>query len=193
MSFAITEWNLNPNRNWYVKLADAGTDISVKLYPTQADAAANTNLVAEGTAAFGTGSEVLLLMSATGSPLISLFNDALLYHMKVSGADADLAKTFHVKPFVDLPDINHNVYRSESLIQKKALAEINAHTHTKKIRSIGIANHNPNLSTDDVLNIQSTMRSLNVLATVSERLISGTADALIDQVETIEYIDLTHG
>ena len=191
MPFAITEWNLNPNRNWYVKLADAGTDISVKLYPTQADAAANTNLVAEGTAVFGTGSETLLI--ATGSLLISLFNDALLYHLKVSGADADTAKTFHIKPFVDLPDINHNVYRSESLIQKKALAEINAHTHTAKIRSIGIANHNPLLRTDDVINIQSTMRSLNVLATVSERLISGTPDELIDQIETVEYLDLTHG
>jgi len=193
MPFAITEWNLNPNRNWYVKLADAGTNISIKLYPTQADAAANTNLVAEGTAVFGTGSETLLLMTATGSPLISLFNDALMYHLKVSGADADVAKTFHIKPFVDLPDINHNVYRSESLIQKKALAEINTHTHTAKIRNIGIANHNPNLSTDDVLNIQSTMRSLNVMATVSELLISGTPDSLIDQVETVEYLDLTHG
>jgi hypothetical protein len=191
MPFAITEWNLNPNRNWYVKLADAGTDISVKLYPTQADAAANTNLVAEGTAVFGTGSETLLI--ATGSLLISLFNDALLYHLKVSGADADTAKTFHIKPFVDIPDINHNVYRSEALIQKKALAEINAHTHTAKIRSIGIANHNPLLRTDDVINIQSTMRSLNVLATVSERLISGTPDELIDQIETVEYLDLTHG
>jgi len=193
MPFALTEWNLNPNRNWYVKLADAGTNISVKLYPTQADAAANTNLIADGTAAFGTGSEVLLIMSATGDPLISLFNDALSYHMKVSGADADPAKTFHIKPFVDLPDINHNVYRSESLIQKKALAEINAHTHTSKIRSIGIANHNPNLRTDDVLNIQSAIRSLNVLATVSELLIAGTPDALIDQVETVEYLDLAHG
>lgn len=193
MPFAITEWNLNPNRNWYVKLADAGTDISVKLYPTQVDAAAGINLVAEGTAAFGTGSETLLIMSVTGDPLISLFNDALLYHMKVSGADADPAKTFHIAPFVDLPDINHNVYRSESLIQKKALAEINAHTHTAKIRSIGIANHNPGLSTDDVLNIQSTVRSLNVLATVSEILISGTPDALIDHVETVEYLDLIHG
>jgi hypothetical protein len=191
MPFAITEWNLNPNRNWYVKLADAGTDISIKLYPTQADAVANTNLTAEGTAVFGTGSETLLI--ATGSLLISLFNDALLYHLKVSGADADTAKTFHIKPFVDLPDINHNVYRSESLIQKKALAEINAHTHTAKIRSIGIANHNPLLRTDDVINIQSTMRSLNVLATVSERLISGTPDELIDQIETVEYLDLTHG
>lgn len=193
MPFAITEWNLNPSRNWYVKLADAGTEISVKLYPTQADAAADTNLVAEGTAAFGTGSESILLPSATSSLLISLFNDALLYHLKVSGADGDTAKTFHIAPFVDLPDINHNVYRSESLIQKKALAEINTHTHTSKIRSIGIANHNPNLSTDAVLNIQSAMRSLNVLATVSEILITGTPDALIDQVETIEYIDLTHG
>jgi hypothetical protein len=191
MPFAITEWNLNPNRNWYVKLADAGTDISVKLYPTQADAVANTNLTAEGTAVFGTGSETLLI--ATGSLLISLFNDALLYHLKVSGADADPAKTFHIKPFVDIPDINHNVYRSEALIQKKALAEINAHTHTAKIRSIGIANHNPLLRTDDVINIQSTMRSLNVLATVSERLISGTPDELIDQIETVEYLDLTHG
>ena len=193
MSFSITEWNLNPNRNWYLKLADAGSNISVKLYPTQADASADTNLTAEGTAEFGAGSESTLLMNASGAPVISFFNDALTYHLKVSGADADTTKTFHITPFIDLPDINHNVYRSETLIQKKALAEINAHTHTAQTRSVGIANHNPGLSTGDVLNIQSTMRSLNVLATINELLISGTPDALVNQVETVEYLDLTHG
>jgi len=192
MAFAITEWNLNPNRNWYVKLADAGSNISIKLYLTQADAAAGTNLIADGTAEFGTDSESTLDMIAE-SPEISLFNDALIYHLKVSGADADTTKTFHVMPFVDLPNINHNIYRSEALIQRKALTEINAHTHTVKKRSIGIANHNTNLQVNDVLNIQGTMRTLDVLVTVTERTISGTTDALTDQVETVEYLDLKHG
>lgn len=192
MSFAITEWNLNPNRNWYVKLADAGSDISVKLYPTQADAAADTNLAAEGTADFGTGSKVILLFFAAQGPAISLFNDALSHHLKVSGVDADTTKTFHIAPFIDLPDINHNVYRSEALTQKKATSEINMHTHTQKNRSIGIAKHSTALSTGNVLNVQSTKRSLNVLATITEVLIIAAPDSLIERIETVQYLDMTH-
>ncbi|MBW2632477.1 MAG: hypothetical protein JRC90_12125, partial [Deltaproteobacteria bacterium] len=187
MTFAITEWNLNPNRNWYVKMADAGSDISIKLYPTAADAVADTNLVAEGTAAFGTGVEAALAMDAAGAPEISLFNAALSYHLKVSGADSDTTKTFYVMPFVDLPDINNSIYRSEALIEKKAIVEINRHTHTAKIRSIGVGNHNPALVTGDVLGVQSTMRGIDVLTTVSERVILATPDSLTDQVETIQY------
>jgi len=193
MTFAITEWNLNPNRNWYVKLADAGSEISIKLYLTAADAVADTNLVAEGTAAFGTGVEAALAMDAAGAPEISLFNAALSYHLKVSGADSDTTKTFHVMPFVDLPDINNSIYRSELLINKKATIEINRHTHTAKIRSIGVGNHNPALAVDDVLGVQSTMRGIDVLTTVSERVIIATPDALTDQIETIQYADVQHG
>jgi len=192
MSFAITEWNLNPNRNWYVKLADAGSDISVKLYSTQADAAAGSNLVAEGTADFGTGSECILEVGSTANFIISLFNDALLYHLKVTGADADTVKTFHVAPFIDLPGINHNIYRASEIIRKKAVFEINKHTHTHINRSIGIANHNTGLRTDDVINIQSSMRSLNVMAIVKEILITATTDSLIDQIETVEYTDVSY-
>jgi hypothetical protein len=38
MSFAINDWNLNPNRLWYIKIIDIGTKISVELYRTQEDA-----------------------------------------------------------------------------------------------------------------------------------------------------------
>jgi len=193
MSFIIADWNINPNRNWYVKLIDTGTRISVKLYPTQADAAADTNLVAEGTADYGTASESALSMDDAGTPEISVFNTALTYHLKVSGQNGDATKTFNVTPFIDLPDINNNIYRSETLIQKKATSQINQHTHTAKIRSIGVGNHNPILSTDDVLSIQSTMRDLNVLATVSELVIIATPDSLTDQVEAIQYTDVQHG
>ncbi|MBU8911949.1 MAG: hypothetical protein KOO65_11825 [Desulfobacterales bacterium] len=193
MSFTIAEWNINPNRHWYVKLADAGSEISVKLYPTAADAVADTNLVAEGTAAFGTASEAVLTMDDAGSPEISLFNAAMTYHLKVSGADSDATKTFNVTPFVDLPDINNSIYRSEALINKKAIAEINRHTHTAKIRSIVAGNHNPALVTDDVLGVQSAMRGIDVLTTVSERVIIATPDSLTDQIETIEYADVQHG
>jgi len=192
MSFAIIEWNLNPNRNWYVKLADAGSDISVKLYATQADAAADTNVVAEGTAEFGTDSESTLIMKTGGTPEISLFNEALTYHIKVSGADSDAQKTYKITPFVDLPGINHNIYRSETLIQQKAITEINSHTHTSKIRDIGIAAHIPELKTGDTINIQSALRDINVLSTTTEVLIIATPDTLINQIETVQYIDLSH-
>ena len=193
MSLAIADWNINPNRLWLVKLSDSGALINIELYPTNADAVAGTNLVASGTAAYGTGSSSELAMDAFGTPEISLFNTALPYHIKVSGLNGDAAKIFQVLPFVDLPPVNNNIYRSQDLIQKKATSEINKHTHTAKIRSIGVANHNPDMSTDDVLSVQSTMRNLNVLATITELMIIATQDSLTDQVETIEYLDQNYG
>jgi hypothetical protein len=54
MSFAITEWNLNPNQNWYVKISDSGSDILVELYESEDDLTAGTGLTASGSVDYGT-------------------------------------------------------------------------------------------------------------------------------------------
>lgn len=191
MSFSITYWNLNPNRDWYIKLSDAGDDILVELYPTLSDAEAGTNLTASGAADFGSDSEVVLVMDEGGSPEISLFDAGATYHLKVSGQDADATKIFHVSPFADLPEVSHGIYQSWAMVTPRARYEINTHTHTAKIKSIGIANHIPAMKTGDVLQIQSARLGVDVLTTVTELTISGTPDSLVNTVETIEYVDLS--
>lgn len=191
MSFSVTDWNLNPNRDWYIKLSDAGDEIFVELYPTQADADGETNLTAYGLADFGNDSDVVLVMDDAGSPEISLFNAETTYHLRVSGQNSDDTKIFHVSPFVDLPDISHSVYQSSAMITPRATYEINAHTHTSKIKSIGIANHIPTLGVGDILQIQSDRLGVDVLTEITELTISGTPDSLVNTVETIEYVDLS--
>jgi len=191
MSFSITGWNIDPNQDWYCKLSDSGTDILVELYTTQADAEAGENLTASGSTDFGIGSDVVLVMDAGGAPEISLFDAETTYHLKISGQDADETKIFHVSPFVDLPGITHGIYQSEGMISPRASYEINAHTHTSKIKSIGIANHIPAMQAGDVLRIQSTRLAVDVLTEITDLTISGTTDSLVNTVETIEYVDLS--
>ena len=189
MSFAITDWNLNPNQNWYVVISDSGTGIQVDLYTTQTDAETETNLTASGSGEYGTGCPVALTMADGGSPEISFFNSALDYHIAVMGQSGDASKIYHVAPFVDLPDVNNGVYQSSALIQKRALHEINLHTHTSRQRSLTLAGPFPNIIPGGILRIQSDMRSIDVLTTVTETVITGTPDSLTAQVETVEYVD----
>jgi hypothetical protein len=192
MSFAITDWNLNPNRNWYVVLSDSGSGIQVDLYTTQANSEAETNLVASGTGGYGTGSQITMAMDDAGTPEISIFNSDLDYHIVVTGESGDTQKTFHIAPFVDLDEISDSIYKSTALIQARALHEINLHTHTAKYRSISLAGPFHNIEVGDVLRIQSTRRDIDVLSTVTETVITGTPDSLTAQIETVEYIDMVY-
>ena len=188
MSFAITEWNLNPNRNWYVSVSDSGSGIQVDLYTTQAQ----TNLVASSTGEYGAGTQITLTMADAGTPEISLFNSNLDYHIAVTGEAGDSSKIFHIAPFVDLDEINDGIYKSTALIQARALYEINLHTHTTKERSIDLARPFPEISVGDVLQVQSDMRGIDVLTTVTQTAITGTPDSLTAQVETVEYVDMVY-
>ncbi len=192
MSFTIEDWNVNPNRNWYVFLSDSGADISVELYTTQADADAKASLVASGSGRYGTGTRISLTIADRGIPEISLFNPDLDYHIAVTGRSGDLSKLYHVAPFVDLDEINDGIYKSSALIRARALFEINAHSHTQKQRALELAGPFPEIRVGDVLQIQSDMRDLDVLTVVTETAITGTPDSLTAQVETVEYVDLVY-
>jgi len=191
MTFAISDWNVNPNLLWFVKIIDDGSDMLVGLFRTLADAQANSNRVAYMNSPFGTDESVVLVDD--NESVISYFNDALAYHLKVSGADSDTAKIFQVSPFVDLPDINNSIYRSESLIQQKAINEINKHTHIATRRDMGIANHIPLMKVGEVCRINSNLRNMDVLTTIDDLNIIGTKEALINQIGTVQYTDLNYG
>jgi len=192
MSFSITDWNLNPNRQWYLRMEDMGSDFCVHLFENLADAQADTNIYAqEAEVPFGTDREINL--TSGDETVLSYFNEQLTYHMKVSGQDGDPVRIFSVAPFVDLPDINNSIYRSESLIQQKAISEINAHTHIKINRDIGIGNHIPALKVGDPCRINSTRLSLDVMTTVEEVVIVGTVNSLINHIGTVEHTDLNYG
>lgn len=191
MSFIITDWNLNPNQDWYVVISDSGTGINVDIYTTQENAQAETNLVASGTGEYGTGTQISLVMDVDGTPEISFFNTDLDYHIAVTGTSGDISKIYHVAPFVDLEEISDSIYKSTDLIQARATYEINLHTHITKERSLGLAGPYPSILVGDVLRIQSDRCNLDALTTVTETVITGTPDSLISQVSTVEYVEMT--
>ena len=38
MAFSITDWNVNENREWFIRLYDNGSNIGIRLFHTQSDA-----------------------------------------------------------------------------------------------------------------------------------------------------------
>ena len=172
MPFMVTAWNINPNRVWFVRLADAGSTISVELYLTQADAEAQTNLRASGyTTGFGSDLPVTLNIEPTTSVFVSFFQD-YSWHLKVSGSDADPTVIFQVKEFVDLDEISHPIYRNTDLITTRATAEIDTHTHAVIRKEIALGSHIPDIEPGDIVRINSTRRGKDELLQVTEHRIA---------------------
>jgi hypothetical protein len=164
--FDITAWNINPNQNWYVRVSDGSSGITVELYDTQSDAEDQTNLVASGTSSgFGTDKNVTF---TTGTDVVSLFQDTYSWHLKVSGAAADPTKIYLIKQFVDLDDIESPLFSNSDLIPIRAAAEIDAHTHAKIGYNIALGSHITDLECGDVITVQSTRRSFSKTLQVTE-------------------------
>lgn len=192
MAHEITDWNINPNLLWFVKITYINVPFcKVELFSTQADAAGNTNLKGYNNRVSNDSDTPVILEPSAGVEL-SYFNAALSYHLKVSGVYGQAPIIFKVNPFVDLPSIDNGIYRSESLIQRKAINEINLHTHMAIKRNIGLAMHTPDMHVGDVCRLNSSRRTINVLTTLEELTIIGTKDSLINQIGTVEYTDLTY-
>lgn len=195
--FDVTDWNINPNQKWFVKLSDAGAVALVELFNTLADAQAGTNRVAFGNAAFGTDVKVLLTPDTTlpsFGPLVK-FNIQLDYHLKITGVDGDATKRFAIGPFTDLPPVEDPLMLTEQIILARATLEINRGTHSTLRRSIALGSHYPALNCGDIVTLSSTRRGL---VAVRNRIESLTITARIedtreltfnDDVEAVEYID----
>ncbi|MFA5706157.1 MAG: hypothetical protein WDA41_07365 [Candidatus Neomarinimicrobiota bacterium] len=172
MAFSITAWNINPNRVWFVRLSDAGSNIGVELYLTQADAEAQTNRQASGsTTGFGSDIEVILTPDL-GATVPAVFYLDYTWHLKVSGSDGDETKIFKVKEFVDLDEISHPIYRNTDLITTRATAEIDAHTHAVIRKEVTLGSHIPDIEPGDIVTINSTRRGKDELLQVTEHRIA---------------------
>lgn len=188
---AIVNWNVAENRVWFARLSDTGTEISVELYLTLADAQAQTNMQASGeSAGYGASLEIILSNESGATVPVSLFQDGYDWHLIISGANGDTTKIFKVKEFVEMDEISHSVYRTSDIIEARASAEINAHAHAKIIRSLVLGIHLPSLEPGNVVNLQSVRRALNVYGQVFEHRITGTTDSLISELEAISFLEL---
>ena len=197
MALSIASWNINPNRLWFVRMADAGAGILVKLYITQADAEADTNLQASGNSVgFGINLPVTLTNDPTATEPISLFQDTYSWHLGVSGSSGDVSITYRIKEFVELDEINDPIYRNEDLIATRAAAEIDAHTHAVINKDLTLGSHIPTLEPGDVVQVTSTRRGKTELLQVMSHRISGEVSesgemSLTSSLSVAGYLALT--
>lgn len=189
MAFAITNWNLTPNREWYVRLAWADPVVSVALYLTQADAQGQTNRQASGTVAAGDDVPVILTADG-GAPAISFYQETEAWHLKISGQAGDPTLISRVREFVDLDDITHPIYRNPLLITRRAAAEIDAHTHVELLRGLELAAHYPDAEPGQVVRLSSTRRGMDIMAQVRDFTISGDPDHLVTTINCAAYMAL---
>lgn len=187
--FSIKDWNINPNQDWYVKIYDSGAKFTVDLYSTEADALSGTNLIATGTEEFGSCKEVTLTQEEDPLVVISYFNLALTYHLKVTGFDSDPMKIYHLFPFVDIQEVNDSIYKSSDLIQRRVTHEINKHTHVSVMKVVSIATLIDGVEINDVLKISSVFRGSNTYNLVEEVEIRGNKNSLLSKITAVEYLD----
>jgi len=188
MAFDVTDWNINPNQKWFVKLSDAGTTALIELFNTLADAQAGTNRVAFANVAFGVDVKVLLAADTTPPSFGTLakFNIQLDYHLKITGVDGDATKRFAIGPFTDLPPVEDPLMLSEAVILARANLEINRGTHSILARALSLDSHYPALNGGDIVTLSSTRRGL---VAVRNRIESITITARIDESKELTFND----
>ncbi len=195
----IHNWNVSPNRNWFVRMFDSGDDtgFTVELYLTAADAQNQTNRQASGKSdGYGTERPVILANDEGSTYPVSAFQAEYTWHLLVSGLASDSIKIYKVREFVELPEISAAIYRSQDLIARRAAAEINAHTHARIIRTAELAVHLPDADIGQIAQITSTSRGIDALGQIDHMTIEGYVtetgeSALINTVEAVEYLELT--
>ena len=191
MALSIQQFNIDPNRVWFVRLADTGTGISVELYLTEEDAEEQTNLQASGaTTGYGSGLEVWLTAEESASVQISMHQSSLDWHITVSGAAADPTRILQIKEFVDLDDISHAIFANSNLVPLRAKAEIDAHTHAVITRSVQLGTHLPEIVVGEICAIESVSRDVSELGQVIRHQISGTPSSLLSTLDVASYKEL---
>ena len=193
----IDNWNISPNRDWFVRLFDDGAGFTAELYLSAIAASAQTNLQASGsTGAYGQQLSVVLDNDAGATYSVSAFQAEYDWHLQVSGTAGDVTKIYKVREFVELQEISAAIYRSQDLITRKAAAEINAHTHASIIRSAELGVHLPEADIGQIAQITSASRGIDVLGQIDHMTIEGHMSedgeaSLTNTVEAIEYRELT--
>jgi len=191
MAFSIINWNIAENIVWYVRLTDSGAAVSVELYLNQADAEDQVNLQASGeSSGYGSNLEITLTNEEGATTPVSLFQDAYDWHLVVAGQNGDDTKIFKVREFVDMDEVAHPAYRNSALLEARATAEINAHTHARINRTVTLGVHFPDLDAGDILGIDSDRRSIDDLQQVLEHRIVGTPQSLVSEVDAVKFLEL---
>jgi hypothetical protein len=189
MAFDITDWNINPNQKWFVKLSDAGATALVELFNTLADAIAGTNRVAVGAnVSFGVDVKVLLTAEVTQPTFgpLTKFNSQLDYHLKITGVDGDSTKRFAIGPFTDLPPVEDALMLTEEIVLARATLEINRGTHSILRSSLELDSHYPALELGDIVTVSSTRRAL---VAVRHRVDAIRLMVRIDDQNQVEFND----
>ncbi len=189
MAFQVTDWNLLPNQRFFVKLSDAGTQMQIDIYNTQADMDASVNRVASATVNFGTDLEVIITADSTppsSGEALAKFNTDLSNDLKATGIDGDPTKKFQIGPFTDMPPIEDALLVTEAMIQARATLEINKGTHSKLSRTLQLDSHYPDLAEGDIVRLSLTKRGL---ASVRNRIDTLTIAVVIDETKEVSFFD----
>lgn len=188
----IAAWNLSDNRQWWLRLEDSGSGIEVELYLTQADAIAETNRQASGESlTYGSGLEVVLTADDGAAGSVAMLQAEYDWHLKVSGASEDETRILRVGPFVELPEISHSIYRDARLIEARATAEINAHTHANVSRAVSLGIHLPTTEPGDIARLNSTRRDIDAMGQVTGHRIVGEPNRLTSELDISFHMELT--
>ena len=164
----ITDFNLAPNLQWFVKVINNTTTFGVDIFKTLADSISSINRIAYSiNNAFTAATEVSLINDTT-YPTISKFNNDIGYHLKVNISSGDATATYKVGPFYDL-SINDELINSSTQQLDRSTFEINKGTHTKVSKNITL-NHSSSridgsiiaLNTDDFSNESNKIGSLEI-------------------------------
>lgn len=196
MAFSLDAWNVDVNRTWYVRLSDAGSTILVGLYLTQANAEAQTSRQAYGsTTGFGSSLPVTLTNENGATVPVALYQDTYTWHLQVSGQDGDATKVYRLKEFIELDEISHPIYRNADLINTRATAEIDAHTHAVTRKELDLGSHIPTLEPGQVVRLNSTRRGKDEKMQVLEHRVSGEVSdggemKLTNTITVASYLEL---
>jgi len=188
----LDAWNIADNRRWWVRLYDTGSAVGAELYLSQAAALAGTGLQASGVSTnYGSGLAVMMVPDDDATVDIEPLQNEYSWHIKVSGASEDETRILRVGPFVELPEISHSIYRDARLIEARATAEIDAHTHADIVRTATLGVHLPELEPGNTAQISSARRGFTAIGQVGGHRIAGDRDRLTSTLDIHFYTELT--
>jgi hypothetical protein len=187
MPFSISSWNVGENQDWFARVEDAGTGISIKVYESLIDAQNEENLIAYALTS-GFGSASVVLSAPIGQQTLSRFQTIYSWHLVVSGSSGDPLVIFKISKFVELSPISDAIYKNEDLIVARGTQEIRKRTNASYVNRL-VSPVWKDIEIGNVISIDSPRISTK-LAQVDQFKISGNAVSLVMEIQAIEYMEM---
>lgn len=184
----LTDWNVEPNKKYFVKLSDTGSQVLAELFNTSAYAAAGTNRVAYGNCAYGADVE-LTLTNDSEYPSITYFNFTKSYHLKVTFTAGDSETTYQVGPFYD-KDIHDTLCYTEDQQLARAQLEINRGTHSIDSKTLLRNDHDPDMRDGLVVNLDTAMFVDQDHMIKTAKIVGRSDGIILDELEIYRYENL---